>query len=214
MALLIDHNAKEHALRSIGIPECLHVPIAAVDEAAIRSYVGDIVQELNRSSPPAAFLIHVDKPPPKDESLPIWGYAGSATLHRREQVWVRIEYTRYRQAYQKAFPAENIANKILSHCMNRRIAALKGFQYVRITPTSRKANSSSAFSESWGVALYRKAAELAAFKRRGVFIQYADLSDLMLMLDLNLGGGIMDAVNAGQQLILPPAERALKWPKA
>src|ERR1700690_696361 len=108
MVLLIDHNAKEYALRSIGMPECLHVPIAAVDEAAIRSYVGEIVQELGRSSPPGALLVHVSEPSPKDESLPIWGYAGSELFHRREQVWVRIEYTRYRQAYLKAFPAENI----------------------------------------------------------------------------------------------------------
>ena len=89
--------------------------------------------------------------------------------------------------------------------MNRRIGALKGFQYVRITPITRGSNSSSGFSENWGVALWSKPDELAAFKKRGVAIQYADLSDLMLMLDLKLGGGIMDAVNAGQELIVPRA---------
>jgi len=93
--------------------------------------------------------------------------------------------------------------------MNRRIAAIKGFQYVRITPTSRRANSSSALSEKWGVALFGKPSELAAFKRHGLAIQYADLGDLMLMLDLNLGGGIMDAVNAGQKLIRPPIQGEL-----
>jgi len=211
---MIDHAAKEHAVRSIGMPECLHVPIAAVDETAIRTYVGEIVEELGRGSPSRALLVHVDEPPPRDESLPIWEHERSRIFHQREQVWVRVEYTRYRQAYRKAFPSEDIADKILSHCMNRRIAALKGFQYMRITPTTRGANSSSAFSENWGVALWSKPAEIASFKRRGVAIQYADLSDLMLMLDLNLGGGIMDAVNAGQKLILPPTLGALKWPRS
>jgi len=213
MARAIDRAAKEHALRHIGMPDCLHVPIAAVDAAAIRTYIGEIVQELGRGSPPKALLVQIDEPPPRDRSLPIWAYEKSRIFFQRDQVWVRVEYTRYRQAYQKAFPSEDIGGKILSHCMNRRIASLKGFQYVRITPTSRAANSSSAFSEGWGVALYGKPNELTAFKRRGVAIQYADLSDLMLMLDLSLGGGIMDAVNAGQKLVLPPAQGALKWPR-
>ena len=213
MAHQIDHAAKEHVIRHLGMPECLHVPIAAVDEAAIRTYVGEIVQGLARGTPPRALLVLVDEPPPRDESLPIWEHAGSKIFHQREQVWVHVRYARYRQAYQKAFPDENIANKVLSHCVNRRIAVLKGFQYVRITPTSRRANSSSAFSEGWGVALYSKPNELAAFKRRRVTIQYADLTDLMLMLDLNLGGGIMDAVNVARKLILPPAQGALLWPR-
>jgi len=213
MTRAIDRAAKEHAIRSIGIPECLHVPIAAVDEAAIRTYIGEVIQELGRGTPPKALLVRIDESPPRDESLPIWAYENSRIFFQREQVWVRIEYTRYRQAYRKAFPTEDISCKILSHCMNRRIASLKGFQYVRITPTSRSANSSSAFSEKWGVALWSKPNELASFKRRGVAIQHADLSDLMLLLDLHLGGGLMDAVNAGQKLILPPALGALKWPQ-
>ena len=93
----------------------------------------------------------------------------------------------------------------MSHAMNRRIAALKGFAYVRITPTSRGCNSSSGFSEQWGVTLHSLPDQIAANQRRGAFIQYADLSDLMLMLDLKLGGGVMDAVNEGQKLVRPRA---------
>ena len=33
--------------------------------------------------------------------------------------------------------------------------------------------------------------------------KYADLPDLMLMLDLNLGGGVMDLVREGQELVTP-----------
>ena len=44
---------------------------------------------------------------------------------------------------------------------------------------------------------------MAANRKRGAFIQYADLTDLMLMLDMKLGGGIMDAANMAQRLINP-----------
>jgi hypothetical protein len=117
------------------------------------------------------------------------------------QVWVHVTYTRYRRAYQRAFPTENIDDKILSHAMNRRAAALQGFRYVRITPISRNANSSSAFSEGWEVAE-------APTNTRGTFIQYADLCALMLMLDMKLGGGVMDAVNEGQKLVRPRPDQA------
>ena len=66
-----------------------------------------------------------------------------------------------------------------------------------------RCNSSSAFSENWGVALHGTPGQMAANRRRGAFIQYADLSDLMLMLDMQLGGGVMDAVNEGQKLVRP-----------
>jgi hypothetical protein len=31
--------------------------------------------------------------------------------------------------------------------------------------------------------------------------KYADLTDLMLVLDMKLGGGLVDAVNEGQRLV-------------
>lgn len=148
-------------------------------------------------------LVPRESPPPADRSLPIWDLEVSKTFHEPLQVWGDVAYTCYRPAHRKAFPTEDIAERILSHTMNRRTAALKGFRYVRITPTSRAANSSSAFSESWGVALHGSPEQMAANRRSGAFIQYADLSDLMLMLDMKLGGGIMDAVNEGQRLVRP-----------
>jgi hypothetical protein len=206
MTFLIDRAAKEIALTHWVLPECLHVPIAAVDEAAIRTYVGEIEQVLADGSPPKAFLVRTKEPPPIDRRLPIWDLPSSGTFHLRRQVWVHIAFTRYRPAYRKALPAESIHGKVLSHLMNRRIAAIKGFAYVRIVPTSRGCNSSSGFSENWGVDLYRKPDELNSFKRRGVFIQYADLADLMVMLDIKIGGGVMAIVNEGQKLVRPRAE--------
>lgn len=204
MPLKVDQVAREIALKRWVLPECLHVPIAAVDEDAIRSYIGDVEQILAKGEPNKALLVRVKKPPPIDTRLPIWELKESTIFHRRMQVWVHVAYTRYRQAYRSVFPGEDIVNKIMSHGMNRRMATLMGFQYVRITPISRAANSSSgALSERWGVAFHSTPEQIAASKRRGAFIQYAALDDLMLMLDIKLGGGVMDRVNEGQRLVQP-----------
>jgi hypothetical protein len=203
MTFLIDHVAREIALRQWVLPDCLHVPIAAVDETAIARYIGDIEEILAEGSQPKALVVRAKEPPPIDLRLPVWELPASKVFHQARQVWVHIAYTRYRSAYRKALPEEFTADKVLSHVMNRRIAALKGFGYVRITPTSRGCNSSSGFSENWGVALHGTADQIAANRRRGAFIQYADLSDLMLMLDMKVGGGVMAAVNEGQKLVCP-----------
>lgn len=204
MALLIDHVAKEEARRRWVLPECLHVPTAAVDEAAISSYIGDIKRILAVGSPSRALFVRVESPPSIDPSLPISKLPSSTILHSPMQVWVHIHYGGYRRAYKKAFPGENIDGKVISHAMNRRTAELQGFQYVRITPASRAPNSSSSFSEQWGVALHSTPAQMEANKKQGVFIHYADLAAIMLMMDMKLGGGVMDVVNEGQKLVRPP----------
>jgi hypothetical protein len=203
MGFLTDHTAREIALTKWALPECLHVPVAAVDEVAIANYVGDIAEILARGTPNKALLVRAKPPPAIERQLPIWELEASGIFHQPMQVWVHVAYGRYRHAYRKAFPGEEIAGKVLSHAMNRRVAALKGFQYVRITPVGRGSNSSSAYSENWAVELHSTPEQAQANARSVAFIQYADLTDLMLMLDLKLGGGIMDAINEGQRLVRP-----------
>jgi hypothetical protein len=203
MPFMIDPIAKDIVLHRAVLPESLHVPIAAVDEAAITTYIGDIVQILAEGTPNRALLVRVNDAPPIDPRLPIWEMAASEIFHHPLQVWVHWKWNCYRQSYRKAFPDEAIHGKVLSHTMNRRIAKLKGFQYVRITVTSRGPNSSSGFSEQWGIQLYDDPKQTAEQRRRGAFIQYADLSELMLMLDMKIGGGVMEAVNVGQALVEP-----------
>jgi hypothetical protein len=201
MPLLIDQAAKEIALRRWVLPRCLHVPVAAVDEAAIRDYIGDVEQVLAKRSSCKALLVKIAEPPEIDPLLPICDHPNANVLHAHRQVWVHIAFNRYREAYRKAFPDDVIGGKVLSHAMNRRTAALKGFDYVRITTVSRGGNSSSGFSEQWGVSLHGSPAQMAARRIRPPFIQYADLSDLMLMLDIKVGGGVMDVVNEGRKLV-------------
>lgn len=202
MSYAVDEIARDMALRRWALPECLHVPIAAISEEAIRTYIGDIVQVLAGRARGRAFLVKVKEPPPVDRSLPIWDLPASEIFHRPPQVWVDIAYTRYRAAYRRAHPDEDISDRIISHAMNRRTAAVKGYRFVRVTSASRASNSSSAFTENWAVDLHGRAPDPEK-ARGGASIQYADLCDLMLMLDLRLGGGVMELVNQGQELVRP-----------
>jgi hypothetical protein len=208
MPFRLDNAARETAFRRWGLPECLHVPTAAVDEAAITTFIGEIEQVLADGSPSKALLVRAKEPPSIDTRLPIWELPASRVLHERGQVWVHIGYARYRRAYRQAFPDEAIDGKVLSHALNRRMAAMMGFAYVRITPNSRGCNSSSSFSEQWGVTLHATPEQVAANRRRGASIHYADLAALMVMLDIKPGGGAMDAVNEGQALVRPRVPQA------
>lgn len=90
--------------------------------------------------------------------------------------------------------------------MNRRVARLKGFTLLRIVPISRPANSShGALSEVWGTA-HHSSEEMR--KKNSVSlasVQYADLADIVKMLDIQGGGSFMDNVNDAHRLIGLPA---------
>jgi hypothetical protein len=212
MPLLIDEVARESAFRRWALPECLHVPIAAVDEDAIRNYVGHVERVVSGRGLRRALLVSVPDPAPVDPLLPIGDHPNAGIFHARQQVWVHVAYGAYRSAYKRAFPEQNIDGLILSHAMNRDTAVHKGFDFVRITPVSGTANVSSAFSEQWAKELHKPERPVVTRRTGPPFIQYADLSDLMLMLDMMLGGGVMDAVNEGQKLLerrpqpCPPGE--------
>ena len=184
----------------------MHVPVAAADETAIVRFIGEITKILVTGNPIKALVVKIDPPPLRDTQLPIWDMPRSAVHFEPEKVWVHVNFNGYRRAYKKAKPSEDISSNVLSHCMNRRHAALKGFQYVRIVPASRSANSSSAFSDEWGIDTNSKPGELASIKRRAAHIQYADLVDLMVMMDMRVGGGVMRLVNTAQRLVTIPSE--------
>jgi hypothetical protein len=123
------------------------------------------------------------------------------------QVWVHTAYTRYRPAYIRAKGHEAIADKVLAHVYNRRMAALRGYGFIRLVPVTRGVNSSSSFSEQWGVE--QAGADLSARREAlGLRMQYADLSDLLVMLGISLGGGIQEVFRLGQELVeVPKAAR-------
>ena len=203
MAIIIDPVARDWALNRWVLPECLHVPIAALDESAITDHIGVILERFGRGTTARALLVDVEPQALLDPRLPIWQVEGSEMLHRRLQVWVDVAYSAYRTAYRRALPHDVLGERVLSHAMNRRAAALKGYRYVRLVPTARGTNSSSGYSEQWGIALREGDNKSPEQRRAGKRIQYADLADLTVIMGMKTGGGVMEAVNRAQQLVKP-----------
>jgi hypothetical protein len=125
---MIDEIARNLAITRYGMAECVHVPIGAVDETAITAYVGEVQKVLSDGPARKALLVLARAPSTHDPRFPIWDVDGSHVLRQQMQVWVDVTYTRYRRAYRAAFPDEELGDRIVSHAMNRRIAALQGFQ--------------------------------------------------------------------------------------
>jgi hypothetical protein len=180
----------------------LYVPIAARDTDAIEKYVGKILAELAKGSPSKALLVEAHELDKPDERLAIWELPEAAVLHCPKQVWVHVDYTGYRRAYIRAFPDIDLTGFVLDHIMNRRVARLKGFTYLRIVPISREANSShGGLSEGWGVDYHSSPRMIELNKASKAVVQYADLSDIVKMLNTEGGGSFMDNVNEAQKLV-------------
>lgn len=194
-----------HALRipqSSGLLPCLYIPIAARDTNAIETHVGRIIEPLARRSPRKALLVESHEPEKPDQRLAIWTHPGAAILHYPLQVWVHVDYGAYRRAYLRAFPATDLSGLVLDHIMNRRVARLKGFTYLRIVPISRQANSShGGLSEGWAVEHHRSPTMMELNRVSQAMVQYADLADVVKMLNIEGGGSFMDNVNDAQKLV-------------
>ena len=198
----IDEEASDRALRVYALPVCCHIPIAARNEAAIEKYIGRIARVLSPASLNKALLVHPYNAPPLNRRLPIWAIKESAILHHPQQVWVHIDYKGYRAAYAKAFPGESLKDAVLDHILNRKMARAMRFDYLRIVPISREANSSSGgLPEKWGIAYQSNPSMVTSNSQSKSFIKYADLQDIVKMLNLKSGGALQDAVNVAQSLV-------------
>jgi hypothetical protein len=195
----------QHAVRipkQSGLLPCLYIPVAARDINAIEKYVGSVIKELARGSPSKALLVEAHEPDEPDDRLPIWRHPGAGILHYPRQVWVHVDYGAYRRAYIRAFPGVDLTGLVLDHVMNRRVARLKGFTYLRIVPVSREVNSShGGLSEGWGVEYHNSPRMIELNKASQAVVQYADLSDVVKMLNMQGGGSFMENVNEAQKLV-------------
>ena len=200
---LIDQQAIRIPQRS-GLQPCLYVPVAARDTNALETYVGRIVKDLSQRSPSKALLIEAHEPEEPDERLAIWQHPGAKVLHCSRQVWAHVDYRNYRRAYVRAFPDVDLTSLVLDHVMNRRVARLKGFAYLRIVPISREANSShGGLSEGWAMKYHSSPRMMEINRTSQAMVQYADLADLVKMLNMEGGGSFMENVNEAQKLVDP-----------
>ncbi len=197
----IDQHATQIPMNS-RLPLCLYVPVAARDKDAIEKYVGRIVGQLSADDRCGAVLVETHEPITRDDRLAIWGIHESVVLHYPKQVWVHVDYRAYRRAYIRAFPDLDLGGLVLDHVMNRRVARLKGYAYLRLVPISRSANSThGGLSEGWGVKYHSSPEMMKKNRESRAVVQYADLADIVKMLNLGGGGSVMENVNEAQKLI-------------
>jgi hypothetical protein len=200
----VDQDARLRSLKQ-GIPESLHVPIAARDLNAISRFVGSPTLLSGKAGAETALLVIIHEPPPRDLSLPIWMKDESRVLYAPHQVWVREDLRHYRRAYAEAFPNLDLSGVVIDHIMNRKLARLKGFKYLRVTPISRSANSSSGRrAEQIGIEYHSTPVMVQYNRTHMTEVEYADLADLVKMLNIKTGGGFLDPVNEGQILVGGP----------
>lgn len=199
-SVFIDQAAKERAVRKAAMPETLLIPIAAVNEDAIKRHIGKNCTQVRSTRIGNAFCVSAEcGPEPSD--LAVWKHGRAFILNQPVQIWVDVAYSGYRKAYREVFPEEDVRKKVIHHVMNRRYAAIHGFRYVRLISITRSTNSSSGFSENWGVTLTE---EGKLRNRTGeATINHADLASLMPMLDMPVGGGVMENVRLAADLLKP-----------
>ncbi|MTI86422.1 MAG: hypothetical protein FH748_00485 [Balneolaceae bacterium] len=201
----VDKHAKKIATKKFGLPPCVHIPVAARTEEALHRYIGNTTRVLAGGKPKKALLINCFELPPKNIKLPIWELENSKILRKQYQVWVHVDYSEYRRAYLRAFPDKKVSSLVLDHVLNRRVARLKDFRYLRIVPISRAANSSSGgLSEKWAVEYHSSSRMKKINENSPVKIQYADLADIVKMLDIKTGGKLQKPVNEAQYLVDEP----------
>jgi len=140
---------------------------------AIQRFVGEIVGRLPRSSTSAstnarALLVHTyQRSVAKDPRVPLWHHGEASAYERRlfpdRQVWVDVDYTKYRWASHE-FGFEIPAGNVLDHIQNRAairlhreicdLARLAGSEldcrahaYIRLCPVRSVVNTNAGVNQ-------------------------------------------------------------------
>ncbi len=136
-------------VQTYGLTSDLIIPIAAVNPEAIEKYIGNITFLIRgRKRPINAIVVEAHRPSP-NQSIPIWQQKKAndyyQVLHPEKQLWVHVDYTGYRKAWER-FGFNKLSSEIfLDHIRNRRAVRLSGYKhpFLRLCPISRITNTNS-----------------------------------------------------------------------
>lgn len=206
---------------TFGLPPCLHIPIAARNVDAIVEYVGTLTDRVvSRNGRINALCVQpYDLAVVKDPRVALWREARAdfyeAQLHPAQQVWVHVDFRRYRAAYLRFGLPPLSEQYVLDHVHNRHATRLRGYlhPYLRLCPVSGAVNTSGgvdAGGEGMEKAYLRSLAQsktpddglLAQFARRPII--YADPMDITKMLDIPPGTQVLNGVRDTLALLYPP----------
>lgn len=208
-------RAVDPTAATYGLPRSMCVPIAARNLEAIQQFVGPICSTYGRvGHSEGAVLVDTSARPVKDGAT-IWTHPREADYELRLfpllQVWVHVDYNRYRAAYAKLGMPSIPEGEFLDHVQNRRAIRLRDYShpYVRLCPVSRLVNTSGgASSGAEGMerahlesAKRGNSVAIAAIERaKRQDVVYADPLDLTKMLNIVPGTLALDGVRDTQSL--------------
>lgn len=135
-------------VQTFGLPSDLTVPIAAADLEAIETYVGTIQKRVPGRKRPVNAVVVNPHQPSRDARVPLWEEPEAdeyyQRLHPQSQLWVHVDYTGYRKAWQRLGFGELTREVFLDHVQNREAVRLGNYShpFLRLCPISRKTNTS------------------------------------------------------------------------
>ncbi|NQV18207.1 MAG: hypothetical protein HQ534_06670 [Armatimonadetes bacterium] len=189
-------------VQTYGLSSDLFVPIAAKDINTIEKYVGTIIMLIpGRKRPANALVIEAHRPNP-NPLVPLWNQRKAdqyySRLHPLKQLWVHVDYTGYRRAWERLGFGKLSSDVFLDHIRNRATIRLCGYRrpFLRLCPVSRETNTSGGLDKgSEGM----EKTELRKLKQQPLHIQQrterclaapvvlADPIDLTKMLNIPPG---------------------------
>lgn len=189
-------------VQTYGLPPDLIVPIAAADLEAIATYVGTIQTCIPGRKRPTNAVVVVAHQPNRNPQVPLWDQPEASQyyqrLHLSSQLWVHVDYTAYRRAWERLGFGELTREVFLDHIRNRTAVRLSGYRhtFLRVCPVSRETNTSSGLdngAEGIEKVELRKLKQQPAYIRQQVErrlaapVMLADPVDLTKMLDIPPG---------------------------
>jgi hypothetical protein len=203
-----------------GLPACLRIPVGAASVESISQFVGEIedsIQNMKGATVALKVRAHT-RGFPGQPIAKLWrtelGRRHADTLFPEFQIWVHVDYRRYREAYRRFGMAPIESETFLDHIHNRRMARLRWYAhpFLRLCPMSRTTNTNSGHaSGSEGAGIDYTRSLLASPERSLALkaqvssyqIEYADCSDLTKMLDISPGTEIMNGIRDSLHLFDP-----------
>jgi hypothetical protein len=164
------------------LPKCFVVPIASKDIKALKKYVGEF--EPIEKYPNDAFIVKFEKTECSN-NFDVWNHPRSYLINYERQLWVDVDFKNFNKVYRSEFPEFDITDDVhIDHLMNRRLARIFGYKYIRLIHVNNSTNvSSGAGAEKLAVDMH---GDIELDKEAQM--QYADPFELAKILDLQTGG--------------------------
>ena len=178
--------------------KCFVTPIASKSIEAIKNYIGEI-EPIERYSE-EAFIVNFEKYEEPNDFV-IWKHPRSSLINCEKQLWVDVDFRKYRSVYKSVFPEiENYKELAIDHLMNRKLARAFDYKYIRLIHIDKITNTLHGVShETLSIRgdkddkLSKEMMQASHIQREKLRqinqqIQYADVFELSKLLNLKTYG--------------------------